>query len=243
MLPSLVLGLIQGLTEFLPVSSSGHLVLAHSLFGYKELDPAYDVFIQGGTILSLLVYYAPRLAKLKLTKTYIFKLIIGITPSAIIGLLLRHKIDILFASTSYLWIGFLATSILLFCTYKRRGHNELTWGKVIIIALFQAASILRSLSRSGATIGSALLLGISPTVAFDFSFLMSIPLVAGASILSLDSLTFAPELLISYIAGLLVAAVVGYVTLIVLGKLVKNGKLYVFAPYTLLLALISYFFT
>lgn len=236
-----LLGLVQGLTEFLPISSSGHLVLIHSLFGFEVVDSAFDVFVQGGTIVSLLVYFAPRLKSLELSRTLFGKLIVGCLPAAIIGILLRDYIDVMFADTKYLALGFLLTTVLLVSTYKKYPQGELTMGKSLLIGLAQAASILPSLSRSGATIATALVTGVKPKEAFNFSFLTSIPLVAGASVLSLNELTWDRSHAPLYIVGFVIATISGYYSLIILDKIIKSGKLYLFAPYTAALTLISLF--
>lgn len=239
MFAAVVLGLVQGITEFLPISSSGHLVLIHQLFGATALDPSFDVFVQGGTVISLLLYFAPRLKALNLTRATLFLLFIGCLPAAIVGLLLKDQITSLFGTTHYLALGFLLTTLALASTRLLPRTHPLTPSRALVIGLAQAASILPSLSRSGSTIAAALILGVPSTLAFNFSFLMSIPLVTGASLLSLPSLTWDWSRIPLYLVGLAVAAVSGYYSLLYLDRVVKRGRLYLFAPYTLLLALLS----
>lgn len=240
MFASVIQGIVQGLTEFLPVSSSGHLVLAQKLFGFNELDPAFNVFVQGGTILSLIFYYAPRLRSLDVSRKYVSLLIVATIPAVIAGILLESQIETMFSSSLGLSFGFFLTTLFIASTYwLHQEKGELTSTKSFAIGVAQAVAILPSLSRSGATIGTALMLGIKAEKAFDFSFLMSIPVMLGSTVLSVRHLTWSSDNTLHYLVGFLVAAVTGYFTLVVLSNLMRQGKFYVFAPYTAILALIS----
>lgn len=240
MLETIVQGIIQGLTEFLPVSSSGHLVLAAKLFRFDDLDPAFNVFVQGGTVISLLAYYLPRLKSLKFTRKYVILLAAATIPASVAGIMLEDRIDALFGTAQGLAAGFLMTTIFIGASkYTRPRKDAPTLRDAMVIGVAQAAAILPSLSRSGSTIGTALMLGITPQSAFDFSFLMSIPVMIGSTALSARHLSWNSDMAGAYILGFGVAAVVGYISLGVLAKLVRMGKFYLFAPYTLLLAIIS----
>lgn len=242
MFQAIILGAIQGLTEFLPISSSGHLVLVHYFLGFSTIDPAFDVFVQGGTVLSLLVYFTPKLEKLYLTIPYMWQLFLGMLPAAVAGILLKDQIEAMFGTLSGISLGFfLTTTFLLLTKYLKKNDSVLTSSKSLLIGLSQAASIFPSLSRSGATISTALMLGVKPNEAFNYSFLMSIPLVAGASLLSAKEMVWNAELTPIYLVGFAIAAVVGYFTLILLDKIVLRGKFYLFAPYTLALAILTLF--
>lgn len=241
---AIVLGIIQGLTEFLPVSSSGHLVLAHQFFGFNSIDPAFDVFVQGGTVISLLIYFAPRISQLHLTRSYLWQLFLGCLPAVIAGLLLKDQIEAIFGTLSGISLGFFLTTIfLLLSKYVQAKSDKLTSSKSLLIGLAQAAAIFPSLSRSGATVSTALMAGVNREQAFNFSFLMSIPLLIGASLLSAKDLVWSGTQGVNYLVGFLVAAVVGYLTLIILDKIITKGKFYLFAPYTLTLAILSLLIT
>lgn len=238
MFQAIVLGLIQGLTEFLPISSSGHLVLAQHLFDFNQIDPAFNVFVQGGTVISVLIFFKKEL--FHLTRRYLLLLFIGVLPAAIIGVFLRNYIDAIFSSLFGVAFGFFLTTLLVWSTKRlEKGTTKLTTRNVLKIGFAQACAILPGLSRSGSTITAALFLGISPAEAFNFSFLMSIPVVAGASLLSIGHLTWNTGLTNAYIVGFLVAAISGYFSLLALSKLMKRGKFYLFAPYTFILFVIS----
>lgn len=238
MFSSIVLGIVQGLTEFLPISSSGHLVLAQHLFHFNNLDPAFNVFVQGGTVLSVLVYFRKRL--LKLDYTYLKELVVATLPAAILGLLLSDYVDTLFSSLTGAALGFVLTTIVVYLSrYQRNLFNSLNLKQALIIGFAQALAILPGLTRSGTTITSALLLGITPAIAFEFSFLLSIPTIAGATILGAREMVWTPTQTPLYFAGFFTAAIVGYFSLVLLAKLVKKGKFSLFAPYTSVLALLT----
>lgn len=239
---AIILGAIQGFTEFLPVSSSGHLVLAHQLFGFNNLDPAFDVFVQGGTIISLLIYFAPKFKKLHLTIPYLWQIFLGCLPAVIAGLILSNQIESMFSTISGISLGFFLTTIFLFLSkYRLVTPDKLTSRKSLLIGLAQAAAIFPSLSRSGATVSTALMLGVEREEAFNFSFLMSIPLFIGATIISASELSWNGAQGINYLAGFFVASIIGYFTLILLNKIIVKGRFYLFAPYTFVLAVISLF--
>lgn len=241
MFQAIVLGLVQGLTEFLPISSSGHLVLAQHLFGFNQIDPAFNVFVQGGTVISVLIFFRKQL--FHLSGRYLTFLFIASLPAAIIGVILGNFIDTIFSSLLGVAVGFFLTTLLVWSTKRfSRDTTKLTNNNVLKIGFAQACAILPGLSRSGTTITTALLLGISPSEAFNFSFLLSIPAVAGASLLSIRHLTWNTGLTNAYIAGFFIATISGYFSLLALAKLLKRGKFYLFAPYTLLLSLISLYF-
>jgi len=238
MFQAIILGLVQGLTEFLPISSSGHLVLAQHLFNFTQLDQAFDVFVQGGTVISVLLYFRRQL--LNLSKNYLSLLILASLPAAVAGIFLSRYLNAIFSSLYGVALGFLLTTILVWSTkYLQIRSKKLHRKTAFSIGLSQAFAILPGLSRSGTTITTSLLLGISPLEAFNFSFLLSIPVVAGASLLSIRHLVWNSELTFAYFAGFSVAAISGYLSLFFLAKLVKKGQFYLFAPYTLLLSIIS----
>lgn len=240
MFPAIVLGIVQGLTEFLPISSSGHLVLAQYLFGFRELDPSFNVFVQGGTVLSVLLYFRHTLPQLKLLD--LKHLLVASLPAALAGILLSNYLDQLFSSLAGITLGFAFTTLVVWFSrfLTNNSHTDkLTITSSFKIGLAQAAAILPGFSRSGSTITASLALGIAPLAAFNFSFLLSIPTITGAALLSIPEITWTPALTSAYLAGFFTAALTGYYSLVLLAKLMKQGKFYLFAPYTALLTLLS----
>jgi len=239
MFPYLLLGIIQGLTEFLPISSSGHLILARTLLDFELVDPAYNVFVQGGTIFSLLFYFRRDLLRLSLTELRL--LFLATLPATMVGLFLLPSLDSIFSNLWGVALGFSLTTVFLLFSRLASAKHQLTSSSALLIGLAQACALLPGLSRSASTITAGLLLGLPSTLAFRFSFFLSLPTVAGASFLSSRSLTWDPSLFPSYLLGFFIAALVGYFSLMLLENLLSRGRFAAFAPYTTLLAILSFF--
>ncbi|MGH7562917.1 MAG: undecaprenyl-diphosphate phosphatase [Gemmatimonadota bacterium] len=183
-----VLGLIQGLTEFLPVSSSGHLVIGQALFGLRGDNLTFDILVHGGTLLAILFYFRSRLIGFlrRSEWSYVGKLGVATVPVVIAGVTLYPTVQEAFTRPA-LVAGFLAiTGVLLLSLYLRRrpgeeaGRLEPGWGTALLIGLFQACALLPGISRSGTTIVAGIWLGLAPAAAAEFSFLLAIPAIAGA---------------------------------------------------------------
>jgi undecaprenyl-diphosphatase len=258
-----VLGIIQGLTEFLPVSSSGHLVLFRNLFGLKEPEIFFDVSVHVGTLVAICVFFFKDLkeiaAALFSVSTWSARqnslweglcqkpeirllglILVGTVPTVCLGLLFRPMVDKAFSSIQIVGVMLFVTGLLLWFTrgLKRGGRNavQLTIRDALFIGVIQGVAILPGISRSGATIAIGLFSGIDRETAARYSFLLSIPAVIGAMVLELrGALTsgFPPAEVM--LLGGFVAAVVGYGALRVLIHLVKKGDLHAFAPYCWLL--------
>jgi undecaprenyl-diphosphatase len=256
---ALVLGTIQGLTEFLPVSSSGHLVLFQNLFGLKEPELLFDICLHVGTLLAVIIVFyreildilmallqAPARARtaggfLQLCRAdasirMALLIVVGSIPTAVIGLLFKEITDQLFGSITVVGCMLLVTGTLLWLTRRIRGTGRpvdlTTTRDALLIGLVQGLAILPGISRSGSTIATALFLGVDRKVAGRYSFLLSIPAIVGALILGLDT----PELhttipLGTILAGSVVSALVGWLALIILLRVVDRGQLHRFAPY------------
>lgn len=188
-----VLGLVQGLTEFLPISSSGHLVMGQTLFGLEELNNLpFDVLVHGASLLAILVYFRRRLILLVRDRrvTYGLKIVVGTLPVVIVGFTLREAIEVAFHSPALVAVNLAVTGLLLLSLYLRgdpaerpQALTEPTWLGALLIGCAQAVAILPGISRSGSTIVSALWLGLAPAAAAEFSFLLGIPALAGAMVL------------------------------------------------------------
>lgn len=255
MFESILLGILQGLTEFLPVSSSGHLVIAQSLLtGFDGPAAAFDVLLHGGTLLAVLAYFRkdivqilkdmgdPGLGGLRLP----ILLLVGTLPAGIVGVGFGDSIKPLFSSPSVASVGLIFTSALLLLAWKLgRGGDRtmagLTVPAALLIGTFQAMAIVPGVSRSGATIAAGLFLGLTGPVAARFSFLLAIPAIGGALVLESGSLLQA-GLSISYMAGALSAAVVGWASIALLMRILDRGNLLPFAAYCLALGVLSLLF-
>jgi undecaprenyl-diphosphatase len=192
---AIVLGIVQGLTEFLPVSSSGHLILIPWLLKWQE-DPglAFDVVLHLGSLLALLVFYWREWLEMAMSlvngnrdqRRLLLLLIVASVPGAIIGVLLEKEAETIFRSPILIAVTLAILGLLLWAAdaigSKKRKIGDLTFVDAILIGLSQALAIIPGVSRSGATITTARLLGIERADAANFSFLMATPIIAGAGL-------------------------------------------------------------
>ena len=266
-LQALILGIVQGLTEFLPVSSSGHLVLFQNLFGLKEPELLFDVCVHVGTLIAVVAVFQReirnilvsllRIASLKRASgswralydqneeiRIVALIIAGSIPTALLGLLFKDVVDTVFGSVGIVGWMLLVTGTVLWLTRKTaasgRSLNKTAIRDALIIGLVQGLAIVPGISRSGSTIAVALFLGIDREIAGRFSFLLSIPAILGALVLSFDSSLSHTSMQTEVILlGVFVAAIVGYGALKVLLRLVKKGRIYRFAPYCWLIGVLA----
>ena len=267
-LSAAILAVVQGLTEFLPVSSSGHLVLGKALLGSHAFGDsiAFELVVHLGTFLAVLVIFwkdivnlfgifATRLVKpgswsseyktndeFRLT----ILMLIGMLPAGIVGLLLRDHISDLFSQPFMVSIALLFTgSMLLSTKYFPKGDKPINMKRALLIGLAQALALIPGISRSGSTISMALGLGIKQEQAARFSFIMVLPLIVAATGLEFIDLLkvgiSSAEISILMI-GLVVSFIVGIFSLKLLLELLKKGKFHYFAWYCFSVAIIGLFF-
>lgn len=245
---AVALGIIQALTEFLPVSSSGHLVLFQYLFGLHEPLIAFDVLLHAGSLLAVVLYYRKTIAETALAvfrprrapqgRRLIGLIVLASLPAAVIGLGFESLIESLFQSPAAVGLFWLLTAGLLFAGGKAAGGNrtiaELTAADALLIGLFQGLAILPGVSRSGATIVMGMIAGLHPKEAANFSFLIYIPAVFGAALLQLGDLagTNAEQLRV-FIVGGAAAAVFSYLAIAGLLRLLQRRVIRPFAWYCL----------
>ncbi|WP_272972695.1 undecaprenyl-diphosphate phosphatase [Croceibacter atlanticus] len=254
-LDALLLGIIQGLTEFLPVSSSGHLELGKAILGDTSLPSEsllFTVVVHFATALSTIVIYRKDILdilkglfqfKWNDDLKFSLKIILSMIPAAVVGVLFDEEIEALF-NGNILFVGFMliVTALLLWLADKAKDTNKnVSFPNALTIGISQAIAILPGISRSGATISTAVLLGIDKTKAARFSFLMVVPLILGKiakDIMSGDITTTSSNNLV-LIIGFISAFVAGLVACTWMIKLVKNSKLSYFAIYCLVVGLIA----
>lgn len=249
---ALLLGVVQGLTEFLPISSSGHLVLLQHLLPFTLDHSRFDTLLHAGTLLSIFIYYRNRL--LDLTRgmlsrdaaswRYAGLLITGTIPTALISLLFHHPLEKLFDQPQGLWYQFFLSGTVLLFAFWLRGRArkiEITIPQAFIIGVAQGAAIIPALSRSGLTVGAAMLLGIQPKVAAEYSFLLGIPAMLGAVMIELKPsfLTGAP--LVALSAGFLAAFISGIVAVAFFVHTLVQGTFFHFALYCFAMGILSLF--
>jgi undecaprenyl-diphosphatase len=245
-LQGVVLGLVQGLTEFLPISSSGHLVLAEEMVGFRPPGLFVEIVLHVATLLAVFVVYWRRIAELarnslagdRATLRYVGLLLAASVPAALIGVLFKDYFARTFHSLTSVGVEFLITGGILWSTRwlgNRRveGMTEPTVAGALVIGSGQALAILPAISRSGCTVAAGLWIGMDPVRAGEFSFLMSIPVIAGAALLELPGLSASAT---SVGAGPLalsfaVSMIAGVVAIRWLLVLLRRGTFYRFAPY------------
>jgi len=198
-LQMLILAGVQGVTEFLPVSSSGHLVLTQTILGVDEGTVFLNVVLHVGTLGSVLVFYRRAIARLltfdRPARLYILSLVIGTLPAVMVGLLLKDVVLVLFGNPLFSGLGLIFTAVILYSTRFAQGQatdvaepwhpQPLSWRKSLLIGCSQGGAIMPGISRSGSTIAAALWLGVPRAEAARFSFLLSIPVILGALLLQL----------------------------------------------------------
>ena len=237
-----LLGLVQGLTEFLPVSSSGHLVLVEALTGVRFTDVTVEVSLHVATLASVLVLYGARLWGIvrgvlrrdPQSARYALLLVIATLPAGLIGVLFHRQIEERFHSLTWLGVQFIITGALLWWTRDARGERAVpSAGVATGIGFAQAFAILPAISRSGATVAAALWGGLTPAAAAEFSFLMAVPVIAGAAVLEgRDAvLNVAAVGAVPWLASFVVAFASGLWSIRFLVALLRRGRFYLFAPY------------
>ena len=238
-----LLSILQGVAEFLPISSSGHLVLGKSLLGMQEMGMRIDIFLHVGTLLAIFAFYFAIIRRIivNLEWSYMLKVVVSAIPAGIIGVLFKDQLEDAFASTKMVGAALIFTGVILTATrFIPKGDKDVSFGRAILMGLAQAVAILPGVSRSGMTLAAARASKVEAEKSAEFSFLMSAPPIAGAALLELlKSLkeSGAAEAEVSWgltIYGCLFAAVVGYFSLKLLVRSLKGRWFWLFGPYCIL---------
>lgn len=261
----IILGLIQGITEPLPISSSGHIFLFKNLFNTKIFDGSFnfEIISNFGSFLAILFIFRKDIIKLIqnfclfiFSKTkrnankdgfmYILKLMVSTIPVGIVGVLFNDYLESHFSSLKVLGLTFLFTALMLYIVRNIKGtktSKDITFRDAIIIGLFQAITILPGVSRSGTVLVACLICHLKREDALKYTFMLYFPVSAGTIILKVpDLLNTSTTLLMPYLIGMLVALFITYLSYRWLSSIVKNGKLWKFSIYCLLLALFIFIY-
>jgi undecaprenyl-diphosphatase len=255
---AIILGVIQGLTEFLPVSSSGHLTLGQHFLGLSDLHHyiLFDLVCHLGTLLAIFVIFFSEIKRILIKdSSRLNQIILATLPLFPLALLIK-PLHTFFDQPKYLGFCFLMTAFLLLIGIKwgyeisQPKKSKQPWRDSLIIGFFQAIAILPGISRSGSTISAARLLGWNRQDAAIFSFLLAIPAILGATILELSQLILHPQAhlsnppmgWLSYALGFITSFVIGSLSLILLLKFVSQNKLMVFVWYCLFLGIVTIFY-
>ncbi len=247
-LQGILLGVLQGLTEFLPVSSSGHLALAEHFFGIETPGVTFEVLVHFGTALAVIWFFRRRVASILVAafsfltrREYdepdarlAFHLVVATIPAAIVGLFLEDIVGRLFSSPVVVSSFLLLTGCVLWFTKLLEGgvRKEERTRDAVLVGIAQAAAILPGISRSGATISAGLALGLGRAKAAEFAFLLSVPVILGATVMSIgDAVAMRGELGAATMAGTVAAFVSALPAIAILMKVVTVGRLHRFAYY------------
>ncbi len=253
---ALLLGLLQGLTEFLPVSSSGHLEIGHAVLGVKSgHNLLFAVIVHLATVLSTIVVFRKDILYLLTglirfewneSTAYIAKLLFSSLPVLVLGLLFKEEIEQFFTG-NLLFVGsmlLITTLLLALAHFAKKGTKEITFGKSFIIGLAQALAVLPGISRSGATIATGLMLKNRKEDVARFSFLMVLVPILGAAFLDVLSGDFSNSAdigAVPLLIGFLAAFLSGLAACAWMIKVVKRGKLIYFAIYCFIIGVIAIF--
>ena len=266
---TIFLGIIQGLTEFLPISSSGHLVIFQHLIGLKNPELLLDISLHVGTLLAVLIFFwadikmmiyesiglvgnlfqKQKKSSSKIQQFHHAALIVwiitGTIPTALIGILFSSFVHKMFGSPFFVGFMLIVTGAILGASRlipdnsTKKSHVGLMVS--IAVGIAQGAAIIPGISRSGATIVCGLFCGLNREFAGRFSFLLSIPAIIGATIVKFDMTTITEIGFIPFFAGIFISFLVGLIALKITMNMVRKGNLYYFSPYCLLAGIVAIF--
>lgn len=239
---AIILGIVQGLTEFLPVSSSGHLVLAAKYLNFEQPGALFEAMLHIGTTLAVVWYLREKLFNLNLADIKL--IIIATIPSAIVGIFFREELESLFSLIKLTGITFLVSAFMNYQVDKQKGKREqIDFIDALVVGVFQAVAIIPAISRSGATIFGATRMNLSKEKAAEFSFLISIPAILGANFIEFISYggdaNFSPPLAI---IGTIAAFISGSIAIKFLLKMLTQNKFKIFGYYLIVLGVITILF-
>jgi undecaprenyl-diphosphatase len=261
---AVILGIVQGLTEFLPVSSSAHLILARTFFGWEappEFGLAFDVALHVGTLTAILAFF--RYEVLAMVRALpaaltdhtdpsarlVRYIVVGTIPVVIIGLLFNDYVENTLRTPRVAAWALVLGAVAMMAAERRRSQpraeDRLTWSDAVLIGIAQASALIPGVSRSGITISVGLFLGLRRDAAARFTFLLAIPAMFAAAAkeaLELRHMTLAPGAPLLFAVGILVSAAVGYVTIKYFLRYLAGHRLDVFAYYRLALAAVTFVF-
>jgi len=257
-LEAIFLGFVQGVTEFLPISSSGHLVFFQSLLGLKEPHLFFDVMLHLGTLLAVIVFFWKDIARIVQGSMRMLKeekkdspdgkllllIVLASVPTGLMGIVFRDWFESFFSEPKLVGVMLLVTGGVLWGTrYVRRqnkGVDGMTWKDALLIGIAQGLAIMPGISRSGATISTGFYCGLDRSLAGRFSFLLSIPAILGATVLEFPKIETIETIWVTLV-GTGVAFCVGLLSLKLLMGIIRTGKLFNFSYYCWGMGLLMFF--
>ena len=248
---AIILGIVQGITEWLPISSKSHLIIVQQLFGL--IQPAiFDLMLHIGSLIVILFVFWKDIIKLikgifardKNSIKYALFIIVASIPVAIIGLIFKTQIENSLSNMFILGFGFLFTALILLLSkypvVSSKNFGIKLW-HAIIIGIMQIAALFPGVSRSGTTISSGIIIGVKKVDAAKFSFLMFIPAILGATLLEFSSIGSITNIY-ALIIGMIIAMITGYITLKLLMNIIEKNKFWYFSIYCFVLGIIVLLF-
>lgn len=256
LLKAMLLGVIQGLTEFLPVSSSGHLVIGSELLNFQEQGVLFDVFLHLGSLLAVILVFRKDIWAMILAPFQYFGgsqdkdvrqyflwdvfIILATLPAVVVGLFFKDAIEHLFGNLVIAYCMLVVTGLLMIISrFLPERDVPMNWSRSLLVGCAQACAILPGLSRSGSTIFMGMALGIAREKIARFSFIMSIPAILGAAVLQVGGLLENPiegDAIVNILAGTVMAAIAGYFAIKLLLDVIRRNRLQWFGYYCLVLA-------
>lgn len=249
-----LLSILQGVAEFLPISSSGHLVLGKALLGMEEQGMRLDIFLHVGTLVAIGAFYWQVIWRImkNLDWSYLAKVVVSAVPAGVVGVLFKDDLEALFASPKMVGGALVFTGLVLTLTkFLPRGSRDVSFGRALIMGVAQAVAILPGVSRSGMTLAAARGAKVDAEKSAEFSFLMSAPPIAGAALLEVlksfkaaEGVATTQEVSWGLCAlGAAIAAIVGYWSLKFLLKSLKSEMFWLFGPYCLVAGVLTMIFS
>jgi undecaprenyl-diphosphatase len=264
---AIILGAVQGISEFLPISSSGHLVIVPHLLGV-ETGLAFDVILHVGTLVAIFTFFWKDIINIikgfivsiiNLTEgfdkfkdglrrvpeeRFAWLILIATIPTGIIGLLFNNVVETIFRGTVFVGLFLIITGIILYYSERHSSGNitekDMSFKQAITIGICQGIAVLPGISRSGATIASGLCLGLNREYAARYSFLLSVPAVVGAAVFKVKDLAIIDATTTVLVAGFLSSVIFGYLSIKLLMKMIEGWSLYIFAYYFWIVVLLTF---
>ena len=265
-LSAIILGAVQGISEFLPISSSGHLVLVPALLGI-ETGLAFDTILHLGTLVAIFTFFWKDIINLikgfilsiiDLTegvdifkrelhrvpeKRFAWLIIVGTIPTGIMGILLKDAIETIFRGTLFVGIFLLVTAAVLYYSERHSSgqitQKDMSFKQALIVGICQGLAVFPGISRSGSTIASGLCLGLNREYAARYSFLLSIPAVIGAGLIQIKDIATLDASVSVLLAGFISSVIFGYLSIKLLMKMIKGWSLDIFAYYCTIIGIIT----
>ena len=238
---AVILSIVQGITEWFPISSSGHLALVQEILGFQSLG--FDVYLHFASVFSVVIVFWKDIKRLfKLNREnliYLTRLAIAIIPAAIVGILLRDHVRVAFGSKLFIGLFFMIFGFFIYATkYAKEKWNRPSKFDALIIGISQVFALFPGVSRSGMTVGTGLVTGLKKDVAIKFSFLLAIPMILGATLVEAKEIVLTNTPFLILLTSFTLTLFTSLMTIKLLVRIIKSDKFYLFGIYNIILGAI-----